>query len=320
MSKSNVLRVATFNIRYDSSRGLTASSLERTMDASGEMPWNNRKRKVVDTILFHRVDIVGMQEVLKNQLMDLEALLGQEWRWLGVGRDDGKEAGEFVPIFYNKLNSNVTLQTPDVPGSKGWDADLPQSAKLILRNSQDLLMSPDIVFLTGDFNCEEYDEPYKLLTGKKYANNNDKSQSDNTNLASMPFGDTRYEISNKSIETSYGFSNTFTGFSSSIKPVRIDFIMVNNNSLEAQNVKVLNHGTMPNLYDDNMYISDHRPVVADLRRSRIYSLVREGYPSRYVAKKEGVSQSSVVRITQKAAKTGSVKDLPKSGRPRVFTE
>ena len=56
------------------------------------------------------------------------------------------------------------------------------------------------------------------------------------------------------------------------------------------------------------------------KRSRIYSLVREGYPSCYVAKKEGVSQLSVVRINQKAVKTGSVKDLPKSGRPRVFTE
>ncbi|CAG8452631.1 8543_t:CDS:2 [Dentiscutata erythropus] len=307
MSKSNVLRVATFNIRYDSSRGLTASSLERTMDASGEMPWNSRKRKLADTILFHRVDIVGLQEVLKNQLLDLEALLGQDWRWVGVGRDDGKEADFLMTGLFNipirticrfcMLNSNITLQTPDVPGSKGWDADLPrvvtqarfldlstgkkfwfinthldnagplareESAKLILRNSQDLFKSPDMVFLTGDFNCEENDEPYKLLTGKKYANNNDKSQSDNTNLVLMPFGDTRYEISNKSIETSYGFSNTFTGFSSSVKPVRIDFIMLNYNSLEAQNVKVLNHGTMPNLYDDNMHISDHRPVVADL--------------------------------------------------------
>ncbi|CAG8850082.1 42472_t:CDS:2, partial [Gigaspora margarita] len=56
------------------------------------------------------------------------------------------------------------------------------------------------------------------------------------------------------------------------------------------------------------------------RRARIYALVREGYPSRYVAKKESVSQSSVVRISQKAVKTGSVKDLPKSGRPREFTE
>ncbi|CAG8757931.1 1354_t:CDS:1, partial [Cetraspora pellucida] len=135
-----------------------------------------------------------------------------------------------------------------------------ESAKLLLKNSQDLLKSPDIVFLTGDFNCQEEDEPYQLLTGKKYVNNNDKSQSDHTLI---PFGDTRYEISNRSIETSYGFSNTFTGFSSSVKPIRIDFIMVNHNSLEEQNIKILNHGTVPNLYDDDLYISDHRPVIAD---------------------------------------------------------
>ena len=52
---------------------------------------------------------------------------------------------------------------------------------------------------------------------------------------------------------------------------------------------------------------------------RIYALVQEGYPSRYIEKKENVSQSSVVRIARKVRTTGSVKDLPKSGRPRIFT-
>ncbi|CAG8836658.1 12195_t:CDS:2, partial [Gigaspora margarita] len=56
------------------------------------------------------------------------------------------------------------------------------------------------------------------------------------------------------------------------------------------------------------------------KRSRVYALVQEGFPSCYVAKKEGLSQSSVVRISQKAEKTGSVKDLPKSGYLRFFTE
>ncbi|KAF0522021.1 Endonuclease/exonuclease/phosphatase [Gigaspora margarita] len=299
MNKSNVLRVATFNIRFDFNNGAIAPSIAKTVNTAGERPWHIRRRRVADTILFHRVDIVGLQEVLKNQISDLEALLGQDWHWVGVGRDDGKVAGEFVPIFYNKNRVELLeskyywlSETPDVPGSKGWDADLPrvvtqirfldlitgkkfwfinthfdhggslareESAKLILRQSQDLFKSPDPVFLTGDFNCQENEEPYKLLTGKKYANNND-----NTNLASLSFADTRYEISNKSIETSYGFSNTFTGFSSSVEPIRIDFILVNNNNLETQIVKVLNHGTIPNLYDDNLYISDHRPVIADL--------------------------------------------------------
>ncbi|CAG8769198.1 1167_t:CDS:2, partial [Racocetra fulgida] len=64
----------------------------KTMKTSGEKPWSSRRRKVADTILFNRVDIVGLQEVLKNQLSDLETLLGQDWQWVGVGREDGKEA------------------------------------------------------------------------------------------------------------------------------------------------------------------------------------------------------------------------------------
>jgi len=55
------------------------------------------------------------------------------------------------------------------------------------------------------------------------------------------------------------------------------------------------------------------------KRARIYALVQEGYPSRYIEKKENVSQSSVVRIARKVRTTGSVKDLPKSGRQRIFT-
>lgn len=55
------------------------------------------------------------------------------------------------------------------------------------------------------------------------------------------------------------------------------------------------------------------------KRNRIYSLVREGFPSRFIASREKVSQSSVIRIKQKVEATGSTKDLPKSGRPRTFT-
>lgn len=35
--------------------------------------------------------------------MDLEVLLGCEWGRVGVGRDDGVEAGEYSAIFYRKF-------------------------------------------------------------------------------------------------------------------------------------------------------------------------------------------------------------------------
>ena len=55
------------------------------------------------------------------------------------------------------------------------------------------------------------------------------------------------------------------------------------------------------------------------QRSRIYALLEEGYPSRYVADKEGVSQSTVIRIKQCKVTTGTFKNKPKVGRPRLLT-
>lgn len=107
--------VLSFNIRYDN-------------PGDGENQWSFRKDKVADLIQFHEATIVGMQEALKSQIDDLQDLL-PGFSWIGVGRDDGKEAGEFSPVFYKK--DQLTLlkkgtfwlsETCDIAGSRGWDA------------------------------------------------------------------------------------------------------------------------------------------------------------------------------------------------------
>ncbi|CAG8777893.1 1327_t:CDS:1, partial [Rhizophagus irregularis] len=55
------------------------------------------------------------------------------------------------------------------------------------------------------------------------------------------------------------------------------------------------------------------------KRSRICALLEEGYPSRYVADKEKISQSTVIRIKKRKDATRTFKDKPKSGRPRLLT-
>ena len=79
-----------------------------------------------------QLDIVGFQEVLHNQLQDLKELLGEGYDHVGVGRDDGKEKGEYSPIFWDKELFEVVRwksvwlsPTPEVPGSVGWDAVSP---------------------------------------------------------------------------------------------------------------------------------------------------------------------------------------------------
>ncbi|MDR6844700.1 endonuclease/exonuclease/phosphatase family protein [Flavobacterium granuli] len=108
------LNIMTFNIRYDN-------------PGDGTNSWPNRKENALKMIRFNEVDILGMQEVLAHQLKDITANL-TEYATVGVGREDGKEKGEFSPILYNKNKFTLIKsgyfwlsQTTEKP-SKGWDA------------------------------------------------------------------------------------------------------------------------------------------------------------------------------------------------------
>ena len=110
------LKIISFNIRYNSWENI-----------DGENGWPNRKGAVAKMILEERPAAIGLQEALIDQLQYLDTVLTC-YRRIGVGRDDGKKAGEFMAIYYDttrlELLSHRTRwlsETPDVP-SKGWDA------------------------------------------------------------------------------------------------------------------------------------------------------------------------------------------------------
>ena len=106
----------TFNIRYDTER-------------DGINKWDNRKDWVVDIIQDFNPNFVGLQEALHHQVVYVDTMLAN-YDFIGVGRDDGKQAGEYTPLFYNKdkfrlLNYDTfwLSETPEEP-SVGWDAAL----------------------------------------------------------------------------------------------------------------------------------------------------------------------------------------------------
>lgn len=114
------VRLMSWNIR-----------LATTNPGAGEELWSVRRHKVAAELNFETTGraeaLLCFQEVLHEQLLDLESDLGDEWVRVGVGRDDGVNAGEFSPIFYRKstweLEQNKTYwlsETPDVP-SKGCE-------------------------------------------------------------------------------------------------------------------------------------------------------------------------------------------------------
>jgi len=111
---AQTMRVASYNIRN-----------ENTYD-TGNL-WNDRVAHVAALIKFHEFDIFGVQEALEHQLETLQAAL-PGYAYYGIGRDDGKQAGEHESIFYKTTKFDLLDKgdfwlsaTPDVP-SKSWDA------------------------------------------------------------------------------------------------------------------------------------------------------------------------------------------------------
>ena len=107
------LRVMTFNIRYGSA-------------PDGENHWSKRRQMVFDLIARNRPDVVGLQEALRFQIVEILAA-APGYETFGVGREDGKQLGEHSAVLYRTERLAVLEQgdfwfsdTPEVPGSKTW--------------------------------------------------------------------------------------------------------------------------------------------------------------------------------------------------------
>lgn len=111
------LTVVTYNIRNDN-RG-----------DKDNRDWTTVRRPlVVESIREMKPDIFGVQEAFDHQVKQLAKDL-PEFKWLGVGRDDGKTKGEYCAIFYradrlslidDKQGTFWLSDTPDVPNSITW--------------------------------------------------------------------------------------------------------------------------------------------------------------------------------------------------------
>lgn len=260
--QSQELNVMTFNIRYDNKND--------SLNA-----WPYRKDKAASQVLFHQTHLLGVQEALHDQVMDLSKSLSR-FKYIGVGRDDGKTKGEYSAIFYDttrlKLVQSATFWlslTPEVPGSKGWDADITrvvtwakfsdikakklfyffnthfdhigqearrESAKLLKQRVRDVAGDLPVI-ITGDFNAKPSEEPIKVLM-------EDPNK----------FTDSKHI----SITPHYGPEGTFNGFGSRERDNEpIDHIFLKGKW------KVLQHATLSQTWGGR-FSSDHFPVYAKL--------------------------------------------------------
>lgn len=188
---AQTIEVGTYNIRYNNPD-----------DVSEGNGWKQRCPHICEIINFEEPLVMGTQEVLVDQLHDMLDSL-PDYSYLGVGRDDGKETGEYAAIFYRKDRLDVLKdghfwlsQTPDKP-SLGWDAACirictwaqfkdketkrkfwffnlhmdhvgvvarRESAKLVISRIKSLVKDDEPVVLTGDFNVDQHDEIYGIFS------------------------------------------------------------------------------------------------------------------------------------------------------------
>jgi endonuclease/exonuclease/phosphatase family metal-dependent hydrolase len=183
------IRVMSFNIRYGNAN-------------DGEHSWPNRRMHLVGVIRDHAPHILGVQEALRSQLDELRAALPLH-REIGVGRDDGRAAGEYSALLVDSTRFTVVGEgtfwfsdTPDVPGSMTWGNRISRIctwARLADRATGDTLRiynlhwdhesqpsrvksaaqllqrisrdsaTTDRVMVLGDFNADEANPAYRAL-------------------------------------------------------------------------------------------------------------------------------------------------------------
>jgi len=257
--KNTPFNVITYNIRMNTT-------------GDGVNAWPLRKDKVAGLLKFHQADIFNVQEALPEQMDDLVNSF-PDFDHVGVGRDDGKRAGEHMGVFFKKsrfekltdgmfwLNESTTQ-----PGL-GWDAlcnrtvtwiklkdkitkksfyifdthfdhrgnkAREESAKLILKSIKEINKENLPLILTGDFNLTKKTEPVQLIL--KELN----------------------DAKDKSLSLPYGPDGTSGGFDVKLMPRTIDFIFIN------EKVEVLRHGVLSDSFG-LFYPSDHLPVLVEVK-------------------------------------------------------
>jgi len=258
------ISVMSFNIRYGTAE-------------DGDNHWTVRRAFLFEVVREQKADIIGLQEALDSQIREIaEAVPG--YAVVGVGRDDGKAAGEYSAILVRKDRFNVAeagtfwfSETPSVPGSASWgnritrictwtrliDRDgtalwifnlhldhesqpsRERSTELLRRRIDARSFPDEPVIVTGDFNVGEDNPAIRTLVRDK------------------AFLDTFRVVHPDEKQV-----GTFTGFKiDKIDGPKIDYVLVQPGAevLAAEIVRTARDGRYP---------SDHFPVVARVRLTR----------------------------------------------------
>ncbi|CAN5606443.1 endonuclease/exonuclease/phosphatase family protein [soil metagenome] len=250
------LSVMSFNIRLG------------TAD-DGENRWEVRKPRTLGALKAMQPDVLGLQEAHDFQV---EAFLQAmpDYGIVGIGREDGREKGEFAAIAYKTVRLRVLRSdtfwlsdTPEVIASTSWgnrvtrictwayfkdlatgrffylfNLHLDHESQLSREKAVDLILNRiavrapgDPVIVTGDFNAGE----------------------DNAAIVGMKDGGFRdsYRIAHPD-ETEVG---TYSGWNETMEPDKIDYIFVSP-EIRVKDAEIVLHKA------EGRWLSDHAPITA----------------------------------------------------------
>jgi endonuclease/exonuclease/phosphatase family metal-dependent hydrolase len=184
-----MIKVMTFNIRYGTA-------------LDGPNRWERRRELVIERIRAHDPDLLGLQECRDDEQAAFIKERLPDYEFYGTPRGgDGETALEMAPILWRRAAFAARRrgvfwlsETPQTPGSVGWDAMFPRTASwvelvhrltgraLLFLNTHFDLMPAAIdgaarqlrdwldreaarlpVIVSGDFNAVKTSAAYRLL-------------------------------------------------------------------------------------------------------------------------------------------------------------
>lgn len=274
LATATPLEVMAFNIRYGTAN-------------DGANRWERRRDLVIGVLEDHAPHVVGLQEALRFQLDEIAAACSR-YGEIGVGRSDGREAGEYAAILYDRerlapLASGTfwLSETPQVPGSMSWGnritrictwahlADRETGARFYLYNihfdhqsaasrahSAELVAAriasrahADPIILMGDFNAGESSAPIRFLRGEAERAVQDDAR---TSPPALRLRDTL-----RTVHPDVTDDGTFGAWTGRRDGERIDWIFVSE-SFTVQDAAIVHDNA------EGRYPSDHFPVRATL--------------------------------------------------------
>lgn len=257
--QGQTVQIMTYNLRYDNPN-------------DGVNKWDDRKESMVELLNYYRPDIFGIQEGLHHQVEYLAKNLSN-YEYIGVGRDDGKQKGEYTALFFDRTKFSVIEESTFWLSDKsdmisvGWDASMERICTYGL--FEDLQTSEKIWVFNTHF--DHRGKKARVFSAKLILAQIRKINTDNYPLVFMGDLNVRpdeqaiqllktaldegIEISKKPL---YGPPGTFNGFRDGPMLHKIDYVFT-------KHMDVLSYRHIDERLDSDKHISDHLPVMVELK-------------------------------------------------------